>query len=75
MERMAEIKQSLSISISIADAMLEGAEVAATRALQEALKEAGVPDGTPVEVSMYPRKYDYEVTGTWSNSTPNARRS
>jgi hypothetical protein len=60
-----KIKQTLSVSVSIADVLLQGIDAAAAEKLQAALKEAGVPDGVPVEVTVTPRKYDYEAVATW----------
>lgn len=64
---MSQIKQTLSVSVSIADVMLHGIDAAAAKALNAAFKENGIPDGVPVEVEVVPRKYDYEARATWQN--------
>lgn len=61
----SEIKQTMSVSVAIADVMLKGIDAATAEKLQGALKDAGIPDGVPVAVTVTPRKYDYEAVATW----------
>jgi hypothetical protein len=69
---MSQVKQCLTISVPIVDTLLKGERVAFAEAVNVALKEHGVPDGTPVQVDVIPRKYDFEVTATWSPQDANA---
>ena len=65
---MSEIKNSLSTSVSIGEVLIEGIDKAAAKAINSALKAAGVPDGTPLTVEVVARKYDYLATATWCKS-------
>lgn len=60
-----EIKQTFTLSVPIVDVMLDSLEGAARKAINAKMKELGIPDGTPIQVDVTPRKYDYEVRATW----------
>ena len=65
---MSEIKNTMSISVPIGDVMIEGIDKAAADAINAAMKEQGVPNGTPLTVEIVPRKYDYLATATWDKT-------
>lgn len=62
---MSEVKSTIEASVPIAQVLLYGTDRAAATVLMPLLKENGVPDGTPIEVEVVPRKYDYLATAKW----------
>jgi hypothetical protein len=68
----SQIKQCLTVFVPIVITIMEGERVAFAKAVNAALKKNGVPDGTPIQVDVVPRKYDFEVTATWSQQDADA---
>ena len=68
METKAKAGNALTLFIPLADALLEDVEVVARRRLKVALQQEGVPDGTPVQVTILPTRYGFDVTAIWAKS-------